>query len=159
MAVQFTLAGDGFEPITISLERFEDRGEDLTVPLGRMVRKWESWEEDHFRKEGARWGSKWVPLSTKYAKWKKSKRPNAPILVFDGTLKASLTTTGAEGAVREIYSDRTRHGFVVGTSVEYAEAHQNGGEHLPKRPILYPIRTDEARELAKILQSWIVKGN
>lgn len=156
MAVKFTLSGDGFEPVTISLERFADRGEDLAEPLGDMVEQWERWEEDHFRQEGARWGSKWQPLSEAYASWKERKRPGKPILVFDGTLKASLTTSGAEGAIREIYSDRSRHGFVVGTNVEYAAAHQNG-EGVPKRPILYPIRDEEARDLAKILQTWIVK--
>lgn len=159
MAVEFTLSGEGFEPVRIRLERFEDRGDDLEVPLGRMVRQWERWEDDHFRQEGARWGSKWEPLSARYAAWKESKRPGKPILVFDGVLKASLTRTGSEGSIREIYSDRGRHGFVVGTNVEYAEAHQNGTDIMPARPILYPIRDEEARDLAKILQSWIVKGN
>lgn len=93
----------------------------------------------------------WAPLSPKYAKWKAKRYPGAPILVRTGQLRRDLTRRpfGVERITDSVME--------IGTDLPYAEYHQTGGRHLPRRR---PFElTDTARkELVKIMQRWIARG-
>lgn len=87
-----------------------------------------------FQTAGAFKGGTWAPLSEARAKWKAKRGWSAQPLLMTGHLRDSYLS---------FYDDR-RAG--VGSEVEYAPYHEEGGEHLPKRSVL-PTE-DEAREYA-----------
>jgi hypothetical protein len=92
-----------------------------------------------FATEGAQSGSRWAPLSPKYAAWKQQHYPGRGILLREGALKASLAGPDAPQAIFRMAPTSLE----IGTSVRYALAHQNPrpGSRLPQRP---PMRVTAA---------------
>jgi len=90
-----------------------------------------------FDTEGESGGEAWKPLSDKgYGAWKEQHYPGTPILVREGTLRASLTNRDAPGSI----SRQEPKTLVMGTSVPYAIYHQKGTKDeagkviMPARP-------------------------
>jgi phage gpG-like protein len=112
------------------------------------------WKKQFAQEGGYTNRSRWSPLSPRYAAWKQRHYPGKPILQLTGALFNSLTRRPF--GVEEI----TAHTMVIGTDVPYAKYHQVGGPpYLPARPIIGPPPKPDAKIFAKIMQSWIVRGN
>lgn len=81
-----------------------------------------------FKTEGAFNGGEWPPLAESTARRKVTKagdrRGFHPILMVTGHLRNSYLT----------FYDDSKAG--VGSEVEYAQYHEEGGRHLPKRSVL-----------------------
>jgi phage gpG-like protein len=123
-----TIEVAGQRQLDIGVNRFITRLGDMR-PFGPAFREaFVSIEQQQFASKGGAGASGgWQPLSTKYAEWKAARRPGAPLLVFDGALKASLT--GGSGFV--YVADKM---FVtMGSSVPYAIFHQTGTSRMPAR--------------------------
>ncbi len=76
----------------------------------------------------------WAPLSVRYASWKERNFPGRPLMVLTGTLKDSMTKQGARGNITLIGKDRA----VFGSSIIYANRHDEGTLGMPKRNFSLP---------------------
>ena len=74
---------------------------------------------------------KYAPLSKNYAAYKSKVKPSAPILVFSGDLRDSLTTTNSDSILEWDKTSAT-----VGTKIPYAAENQYGTSNKPARPFL-----------------------
>ena len=150
--VTMRLKADGLEAVELALDRFRQNMTDARPTMERMA----VWVRtvvfaETFEKRGPG-GATWAPLSPRYADWKARVRPGAPIMVFDGDLRRSMTSR--RGGVFEVSAT----GFEVGTDVPYARYHQDGGPNLPRRPLIGDLTQGQKRELVKMLQRDIVEG-
>lgn len=73
----------------------------------------------------------WAPLSPRYAAWKLTHFPGAPIMIQTGELFRSLTSLN--NAAETI----TPTSATFGTTVEYAKFHQYGTRKMPARTIVF----------------------
>ena len=145
-------AGDGFKTFNNVLTRFEDRVQDAAPAFDAMADHVVTMNQRQFDGQGTYYGGGWSALSPKYAAWKAKQRPGASILVFDGTLRESLTERPF--GVDEI----TNKSMTVGTGVEHAKYHQDGTDKMPARPILGRPTREDTKMWAKLLQEYIVMG-
>lgn len=76
---------------------------------------------------------KYPPLTSKYAAFKQRVAPGASILVFDGTLRNSVTGTGDGNTIRNI----GKQSLIQGTRVPYARFIQEGTGKMPARKFLF----------------------
>lgn len=148
--IRFT--GDGFEPFSNLLTRFQARVQDAEPAFQKMADHFANMNREQFGTQGRRYGSGWSPLSPKYGAWKAKVRPGKPILEFDGLLRESLTQRPF--GVDEV----TGKGMVVGTGVPYARYHQNGTENMPARELLAKPTREDTKLWAKMMHEFIVKG-
>lgn len=73
----------------------------------------------------------WAELSPAYGEWKEAHYPGKPILELTGKLREALTSSSADGALR----DYDESSFNYGTQgIEYASRHQSGTGRMPDRP-------------------------
>lgn len=112
-------------------DRFAEHIGDATVVWEQIADSLEAEVEGAFDSEGASTGTRWHPLSRRYATWKARHYPGRRILEATGALRGSYKQ-GGDGHVREIRS----RGLVWGSTVGYGRFHQAGGSRLPRRPIL-----------------------
>ena len=105
---------------------------------------------ENFRAKKDSSGSKWVPVSEGYAKYKrKSGRKASNLLQWDGTLKNSI----ANGMIV------TKNTAGVGTNVSYAMTHNFGStkKSIPKREFMH-INKMTRNNIKKILIHTIYGG-
>lgn len=145
-------AGDGFDPFEAVLTRFENNAQDAEPAFQKMADHFAQMNNKQFDSEGGHYGGGWDPLKPQYAKWKATKRPGKGILEFDGLLRESLTQRPF--GVDEV----TGTGMTVGTGVEYARYHQDGTDDMPARELLGRPTREDTKMWAKMMHSWIVKG-
>lgn len=146
------LKADGLEAVELSLDRFRQNMTQAQPTMERMA----VWVRtvvfaQTFENRGPA-GSPWPALSPRYAGWKARVRPGAPLMVFDGDLRRSMTSP--RGGVFEVSAT----GFEVGTDVPYARYHQDGGGSLPRRLLIGDVTREQKRALVKMLQRDIVEG-
>lgn len=148
---RFRFAGGG----DIVLGRWEQNIDDVGPAFEAMAEHQKTIWRKQFGSEGSYLGPRqWTPLKPAYAAWKQRHYPGKPILQLTGRLFNSLTQRPF--AVERI----TKDSMTIGTDVPYAKYHQLGGPpFLPKRPIIGVPPQDDLRVFAKIMQSWIVRGN
>ena len=82
-------------------------------------------------------GENWEPLNPTYAKYKKKKYGDKPILVATGRLKKSLTTIDPN--LNEIIISEHRFAFiskVIVNGYNLQKLHQYGTKKMPDRPIV-----------------------
>jgi len=150
--VGVTFRAEGLEPVSLMLDRFRQNMSSMYPAFERMA-------EDYrvnvfgrtFKQQGLD-GAPWAALSPRYAAYKARKRPGAPILVFDGDLRESMTSP--RGGITEVWDS----GFTVGTDIDYASYHQRGTPFMPARPMIGPMQRADSRRLTKIMQRFIVEG-
>ena len=144
----------GAERFVRGFNRFEAEMRNLSEPFGVIAEDFAEITERNFGAQGT--PEKWRPLSPKYAKWKSRVRPGRQILVFDGTMYASLrgvrNGTGP-GTIRQIYPKRAE----FGTMVPYAIYHQTGTRKMPARKPVQLTEEDKKR-WGRIIHEWAVKG-
>lgn len=104
-----------------------------------------------FATQGSSGGAPWKPLSPEYAARKAKQRPGAKILVFNGGLRAEVTSRPMD---IERY-ERRRATFGISSAV--ASYHQHGTRTMPARPILEatPAMTVNVR---RAVRRWLLHG-
>jgi len=149
--VGLVFRAEGLEDVTLRLDRFRQNMASMYPAFALMAQDVRTQVFGRrFAQQGLD-GAPWAALSPRYAEQKARARPGAPILVYDGDLRDSMTTpTGG------IYEPHDR-GFTVGTDVPYAGYHQRG-DGLPARPMVGPLSREDNRRLVKIMQRFIVEG-
>jgi phage gpG-like protein len=120
---------------------------DLRFPMGEISRDIFKNTKKNFILKG---DGKYPPLSPKYKAFKQKKRPSAPILVFDGDLRDSVTGTGNQDTIRNI----GKQSLVQGTKVPYAKFVQEGTEFMPARKFLF-IDDAQIIRFKRILQDYV----
>lgn len=129
------------------LVRFGRAVGDMSGPLGDLADAVLAANAEQFDTEG-RGG--WAPLSPAYARRKRAKYGDRPILVASGRLRASLTTSPD---VRRV----DRDSMEVGSTVPYGVFHQRGTKRMPARP---PVALPESfrRDAVRIFQRHLVES-
>lgn len=127
------------------------RSKDFTIVLTWARDELEKANAKNFAANGLPSGKAWSPLDPQYARWKSSNFPGRPTMIRSGSLFKSLTNM--KGAPSFIARDFAQ----FGTSVEYAQYHQNGTFKMPKRQIVFepPLF---ARRLGKKVVNYVANG-
>ena len=89
-------------------------------------------EKKVFASSGSAGGSKFAPLSARYAKWKKRNYPGRKILSLTGGLRKSLSTKTSGHVARSTTTPRAT--ITVGTRNILAAYHGPGQLHNPRMP-------------------------
>lgn len=126
------VSGDGMRSFAAVLDRYREAIEHPEPALERVMSDLEAAADAGFAAGRRPLGGKWAALSSNYAAYKRVVRPGAPILTFDGDLRASLGRARGAGAIRVVSGQRMRYG----TSISYAAYHQKGTPGMPARPVL-----------------------
>lgn len=145
--MRITVETFGVKSFHRSLVGYERAARDLGPAFDNIHEFLLHQEELQFASEGVQGGTKWVPLSPRYAAWKRVHYPGMPILTRTGRLRASLTRAHDPD---HIFT--TSPGTLIFSSrVPYGKYHQFGTRFMPPRP---PVRFNEAakRYVVKILQ-------
>lgn len=148
-SLRFDFYGD--TQVNRTLADLADNVEDAREAWEVIADRFQRAERRQFQSQGGYGSGGWDPLSPRYAAWKSRVRPGAPILVFDGDLKRSLTE-------RPFGVEIIEPAFmVIGSDVEYGAYHQHGTDRMPRRrPVELP--ETERREWVKVLQRFLVTG-
>lgn len=120
---------------------------DLRFAMGEISRDIFKTTIQNFILKGS---GKYPPLSSGYAKYKNKVRPNAPILVFNGRLKASVTGRGSSDTIRNI----GKQSLVQGTKVPYSKFIQEGTSKMPERKYLF-IDDAQAGRFERLMANYI----
>lgn len=136
----------------LGMKRRFERAQDF-----RSIFRWARNElqranQANFGSQGAASGKPWLPLDSGYARWKLTHAGPAPILVFSGRLRRSLTSL--RGSPNEI----DKKSAVFGTDVPYAGFHQTGTSKMPARKIVF-VPPLFANTMARKAADHIVHGN
>jgi phage gpG-like protein len=126
--------------------------DNLLPAFNQIARVFREAESEQFDSLGARGGTEWPPLSTRYRKWKEKRYPGRPILVLSGRTRESLTRRTGDS-----YFTADSHRMTIGTKVPYARFHQSGTRRMPKRPII-ALTKDDVREFGRQIQLHVMKG-
>lgn len=131
--MRLTISAPGAEKVDVALSRFTEQMRDLR-PFWTTAFQDQFYKDQlaNFESQGKYVGG-WPPLSPRYAAYKSRVRPGRPMMVFNGVLKASLTSPGARYAVFKPQAQSV----IIGTSDPKAMAHQLGRGRLPRRQILW----------------------
>lgn len=151
MAKALRIDGAGFEPMQLLLDRFSENIQNPQPMFEAMADEFASRQAANFGSGGGIWGA-WAPLSPRYAAWKNANYPGQPILTRTGALRTDMTQRPF--GVEVIDSKR----MVVGTDIEYAKYHQQGGGNLPQRRIISPPAPGEMRQYGNILHRFAFQG-
>ena len=139
--VRITVDFRGAAAVSRVLRRLSEAGQNLEPALADIGEALVNSHQERWRLEQSPDGEPWAPLSEDYAEWKRRKRPNAGILVFDDLLRGQLAYV-VSGDV-----------LLVGTNRPYGARHQFGFDgpdalgrdiHTPARPWLGLSDDDES---------------
>lgn len=151
MPTRITFRFFGEAQLDRTLDRIAEDVGDVSPAWEVIADRFAAAERKQFDSEGAYGSGGWAPLSEDYGAWKANVRPGAPILVFDGELRKSLTERPF--GVEVIGPDS----MVIGSDVEYGLYHQQGTDRMPRRrPVELP--ENERRQWVRILQRFIITG-
>lgn len=138
----------GQKGIDLLLSRIGERSSNLRTPLTDILTSMRFWMERTFKTEGAYPGPRWARLDPTYRARKSKGFGGRTILRRSDRLYKSLTRK-APGSVGRIGRNRLEYG----TTVSYADFHQEGTRRMPARPPLRFIERD-VRRWIRILQLW-----
>lgn len=152
MSVEFTITVDGVPTLVRAFNRIEREITDLFDVWREVQKEFFAIEREQFRTEGAAGASgKWKPLSPAYAKLKRKKYGNLPILQREFALIKSLTGESTD-TIRIFGKDEA----LFGSAVPYGKYHQRGGGRLPQRKPIDPS-DEQLRRIQKAIQRGLVK--
>lgn len=120
---------------------------DLRFVMGEISRDIYKNTKKNFILKG---GGKYPPLSNQYIKYKKKIKPSAPILVFSGRLRDSVTGSGNSDSIRKIGNQT----LIQGTNVPYSRYIQEGTRKIPERKYLF-IDDAQARRSERMIADYV----
>lgn len=87
-------------------------------------------------------------------RWASTQRTN-PILRDTYALFKSYTVRGAPGSIRRRAGNQNQSRLVVGSSLPYADIHEDGTQNIDARPVLGLVNNREGdRKLGRITDTW-----
>ncbi|WP_427017868.1 phage virion morphogenesis protein [Pseudarthrobacter sp. P1] len=149
---QLTINTPGADAFVLVLDRFRQQLANASPAFEAMADHQALINKKQFFSHGAYGSGGWAPLSPAYATWKAHHFPGRGVLERTGDLRESLTDRPF--GIDEITDTK----MVIGTGVDYAPYHQNGTKNMPARPLFGKTTKEDTKVFAKILHSWIVKG-
>lgn len=148
------VSGDGLRRAFVKLDRWRDAVQNPEPALRKVMTELETMADNGFAAGRRPLGGNWAPLSDNYRIYKSIVRPGAPILTFDGDLRASLGRERGDGAIRSVQGNTLRYG----TRIHYAVYHNKGTPHMPARPVL-PVNGKKLQAMvAKKIQEHILES-
>jgi len=125
----------GWEKVVKILDDVGKKTEDFSPAFEEISKDFYTGIEGHFAAGGY---TPWKPLSAAYASWKERVAPGQPLMVLSGAMKASLTSSTATGAIKEVSPYRLRIGTAVTNKKGYGYpfAHQFGLGNNPVRKVI-----------------------
>ena len=81
----------GAQNLDVRIAKWEKSLDSFETIWPRVERKFNAITREQFTSQGTRGGSRWVPLSRKYARWKAVHHPGKPIMELSGRLLRSLS--------------------------------------------------------------------
>jgi len=153
-----SFSGAGFDAVTHDLTRFRQNITKAKPALENMAEHVAGMQRDQFTTQGRHYGPAWAPLSPKYKAWKAKRRPGKKILQFDGNLKSQAAPSNAKQFGIYGVTDKRMEVGVDYQRTPYAQHHQEGGKHLPARPIIGQPTREDQKAMTKILHEHIIKG-
>jgi phage gpG-like protein len=150
VAVNFRLSFYGDVQLNRTLVRLQKAPQSMWPAWENLANRFRRMERKQFATEGAYASGGWPPLSPRYAKWKATAKPGAPILVFSGDLRKSLTERPFGVEVLE------HDHMVVGSSIDYGLFHQRGDGVPQRRPVEFPEA--ERQAWVKVIHQFIRTG-
>ena len=151
--MRFTFECSGQTLIDRELLRFGDRTVDVSPAFHVISDLMMDETKLQFATEGGHASGGWRPLKAATIKEKQRQGMRLQILQRTGALLDSLTVKGDANQVLEI----TPQTLTFGSRVPYADFHQTGTSHMPRRPPL-AFTEPAKRAVLKVIQEWIVKG-
>ena len=120
---------------------------DVSMILTEMVKR-------HLQSQGSYSGETWVPLSPRYAAWKRAHYPGKPLMRLRDRLYKSLTTKSADHVDR-----RGPSFFEWGTKVPYARAHHWGWPptNLPVRKVIPRLTRNEGEQISDAILAHLLR--
>jgi phage gpG-like protein len=132
------------------MNSMERRSKDFRPIFRWAKRELERANAENFARNGLPVGG-WSPLKPRYAAWKATKFPGAPIMVASGKLFRELRSlNGPANSIR-------MKSATFGTDLEYAKFHQYGTTRMPKRKIVYEPK-QFAERLAILAADYVSDG-
>ena len=146
--VTVTIETLGAERFVRAFNRIASDMTDFREPFADIYDNFCGIEERSFKAQGL--PDRWVPLSPRYAAWKRKHYPGKKILERTGALKAAMTGSGP-GAVRVI----GHRSAEFGTDIPYARYHQSGTRYMPRRKV---VQLTDAMKVGwgRIIHQWAV---
>lgn len=137
----------GEEKLKVALTKMADAIEDLTPYWNDVQQEFYKIEKAQFASEGKTGASgHWKQLSMPYADIKARNYGDLPILELTGSLKASLTSESASGAITK----KEKDSLTLGSSIPYGAYHQSGTSKMPARPPISLTENQTAQLLRKL---------
>lgn len=130
-----------------ALKKATKEVEDLSFAMGEISRDIFKNTKKNFILKGS---GKYPSLSAEYAERKRKRRPGAPILVYDGNLRDSVTVPGDNNSILDI----GKTSLVQGTKVPYSRFIQEGTRKMPARKYLF-IDDAQALRFERILGDYV----
>lgn len=151
--MQLRLEVFGDVQLSRDLTRWAHAAEDMSPAFADIYDDFRKVERRQFDSEGSYGSGGWAPLRpSTVASRSGSAHPILRSVGADsGRLRRSLTTKGARDAIARLTSDE----LVMGTKTPYAQFHQRGTKHMPRRRIVELTEADKKR-WAKIIQAYLV---
>ncbi len=144
--VTFEVAGE--KQYARAFDAAAEEAEDLSEPLEQVGQSVLRSVGEQFRSEGAfGLGSKWTPLNTDYAEWKRQQVGDEPILVFSGKMRDELIA-------RSSIHVTPRRMTYDPEAPEYALRHQVGADGMPQRKMVALPET-ERRQWDRYFVEWL----
>ena len=148
--LRFAISIPGAQGFAVALSRFGDDISDFTAFWeGKFKTFWYALRQLDYASAGGATGPMWAPLSPDYRRWKNAHFPSAPLLVLQGSMKASLLSPTASGSIWRPSATRLE----AGSSIPHAIYHQTGTSRMPARPPLRFAEQDRIR-IGKLLQEF-----
>lgn len=148
------ISGDGLRAAMVKLDRWRDAIQNPEPALRKVMTGLEDQADAGFAAGRRPMGTRWAALSSNYRIYKSIVRPGAPILTFDGDLRASLGRARGDGAIRSIRGNR----LTYGTRIHYAVYHNKGTRNMPARPVLPANGKKLQAMVAKAMQEHILES-
>ena len=120
---------------------------DMRFPLGEISRDIFKTTIQNFTLKGS---GKYPPLSKRYRDFKKRVKPKAPILVFSGALRDSVTKKGNKDTILKI----GKQFLIQGTKIPYAKYIQEGTKKMPIRKFLF-IDNAQSLRFERIISDYV----
>ncbi|HMG19597.1 MAG TPA: phage virion morphogenesis protein [Gemmatimonadales bacterium] len=141
-------------PTLSLLQRIREKAANLEPVLnGPIANAVHSFFEKRFATEGEYGGQKWAPLAEQTLRWRaQNHRTGMPVLQFSRELWSSLVKRSSPLGYRIADKDS----LLMGTSVQRAEKHQLGTEHMPACEIVPDVMPEaDTQAWARLIVDYV----
>lgn len=159
MGATLNVSGAGMKPVAHDLRRLAVNARNMKPAMEQVAQLAVDAVRDQFETEGSHFGeSQWAALSPRYKVWKQRVAPGKPILELTGKLRRYVAPTAAQNAGFYKANSRLMEVGVLYRQVPYAKYHQEGGKHLPARPIMGELTMGDQKAMSAVVHTHLMQG-